>query len=334
MAVDALQLIAQASAATTVAGASATADDPTTHSSPTVRRRSSVQAKSVGRASFSKEPVDAPKSQVRCCCLQLAPRSARETPWDATQRALACLTSVALQEPDVDLFVLPELCPVGSSQDTFTKYLPLSQEWQNLYKRIDQAFSDQAKDLGVYIVYGTIGWRRRELDRSLKFTLQHKVVDRKGEVVAVYDKSYLSDMEFRFFERGARTSNTFMLDGFSFGILLGDDLKYPNLARGLARDHDADVLLHPSADPTPRYFRQCRAVENCVYVLGVEYSNGATVAVPPDPEHEPIGIDSPEGDAEDEEGYLLTRIQRAAAEFARTNFPYYRYMKTEPRNAS
>lgn len=347
MAVDALQLIAQAAAATTAATSTATGDDswrrrssvqvklpqqettdddPTTHSAPTVRRRSSVQVKLPARQATPQDRMDVSRSELLCCCLQLAPRGTRETPWDATQRALACLTSVALQERGVDLFVLPELCPIGSSQDTFTKFLPLSTEWQNLYHKIDKAFSDQARELGVYIVYGTIGWQRRDTDRSLKFTLQHKVVNREGSVVAVYDKAYLSDLEFRFFEAGPRTTAVFQLDGFNFGLLVGDDLKYPNLARSLTRDRDADVLVHPSADPTPRYFRQCRAVENCVYVLGAEYTNGATVAVPPDPDHEPIGI---EEEGEGEEGYLLTRVQRAATEFARTHFPYYRHMKTE-----
>jgi predicted amidohydrolase len=223
----------------------------------------------------------------------------------------------------VDLFVLPELAPVGSSQNTFTKYLPLSDEWQQLYHRIDEAFRQQARELGVYIVYGTIGWQCRETDRSLKFTLQHKVVDRQGNYVAVYDKSYLSDLEMRFFEPGPRKTVSFSVDGFSFGLLVGDDLKYPNLARSLARE--VDVLVHPSAEATPRYFRQCRAVENAVYVLGVEYGGKhCSMSIPPDPDHDLIALET-----EEEEGYLLTRIQRSALEYARTNFPFYRHMKTE-----
>jgi predicted amidohydrolase len=291
MAVDALQLIAQAASAST-------------SPSPT-------------------SPVPSPKSSVRVCSLQLSHRNNSETPWEATQRALACLTSVAQQEPDVDLFVLPELAPVGSSQNTFTKYLPLSDEWQQLYHRIDEAFRQQARELGVYIVYGTIGWQCRETDRSLKFTLQHKVVDRQGNYVAVYDKSYLSDLEMRFFEPGPRKTVSFSVDGFSFGLLVGDDLKYPNLARSLARE--VDVLVHPSAEATPRYFRQCRAVENAVYVLGVEYGGKhCSMSIPPDPDHDLIALET-----EEEEGYLLTRIQRSALEYARTNFPFYRHMKTE-----
>ena len=96
-----------------------------------------------------------------------------------------------------------------------------------------------------------------------------------------------------------------------------------------ARDNDVDVIVHPSADPTPRYFRQCRAVENSLYVLGVEYSTGTTVACPPDPDHEPICLEA--ADDEGEEGYLLTEIQRAALDYARTNFSHYRHMKTEVR---
>ena len=318
-AVDALQLIAQVAAHT--------GDDHTTYSSPTVRRRPSVQAQKTRPPAQATEKE--PKNHVRVCCLQLGERSLNESPWDSAQRALACLTSVAINERDVDLFILPEMAPFGSSQDTFTKYLPLSQEWQKLYQRIDEAFSTQAKELGVFIVYGMIGWHRRETDRSLKFTLQHKVVDRQGSLVAVYAKSYLSDMEFRFFEAGPRKTCTFQIDGFRFGLLVGDDLKYPNMPRSLARDCDVDVIIHPSAAPVPRYFRQCRATENAVYVLGVEYSNGMTVAVPPDPDHAPVALESPQ-DEEGDEGYLLTKVQRAAMQYARLNFPYYRHMKTEP----
>jgi len=325
-AVDALQLIAQVATQT---GDDLTTDW-TTNSSPTVRRRPSTQAPRTRPANQGEEAE--PKSHVRVCCLQLGERSPNESPWDSAQRALACLTSVAINERDVDLFVFPEMAPFGSSQDTFTKYLPLSQEWQKLYQRIDEAFAIQAKELGVFIVYGTIGWHRRETDRSLKFTLQHKVVDRRGKVVAVYDKSYLSDTEFRFFEAGPRKNITFQIDGFRFGLLVGDDLKYPNMPRSLARDCDVDVIIHPSASPVPRYFRQCRASENAVYVIGVEYSNGMTVAVPPDPDHAPVALDSPQ-DEEEDEGYLLTKIQRAAMQYARLNFPYYRHMKSEPTTA-
>lgn len=318
-AVDALQLIAQVAAKT--------GDDSTTNSSPTVRRRSSVQVQKTGAPAAALERE--PKNHVRVCCLQLKERSPSESPWDSAQRTLACLTSVAINDRDVDLFILPEMAPFGSSQDTFTKYLPLSQEWQKLYHRIDEAFSMQAKELGVFIVYGIIGWHRRETDRSLRFTLQHKVVDRQGALMAVYEKSYLSDLEFRFFEAGPRKTTTFQIDGYRFGLLVGDDLKYPNMPRSLARDCDVDAILHPSASPVPRYFRQCRATENAVYIVGVEYSTGTSVAVPPDPDHDPVALEAPQ-DKEGGEGYLLTKIERPAMEYARLNFPYYRHMKTEP----
>ena len=325
LAADALQMIAQA------ASAAGEDDNDTANTGPTVRRRISVQGPSRGQASQT-DPEE-PQNHVRVCCLQIGQRQTTESLWSSAQRALSCLTSVALNENDVDLFVLPELSPLGPTQDTFAKYLPLSQEWQSIYQRIESAFSEQARALGVYIVYGTIGWHRRESDRSLKFTLQHKVVDSQGSVVAVYDKSYLSDLEFRFFEAGPRKPVTFTINGFNFGLLVGDDIKYPNLARSLARDWDVDVVIHPSADLTPRYFRQCRAVENAVYVLGVEYSNGTSIAVPPDPDHEPVSIERNHSVEEEdgEEGYLVTKIERAGSEYARTNFPYYRHMKMEPK---
>ena len=164
LAADALQMIAQA------ASAAGEDDNDTANTGPTVRRRISVQGPP--RAQASQIDPEEPKNHVRVCCLQIGQRQTTESLWSSAQRALSCLTSVALNENDVDLFVLPELSPLGPTQDTFAKYLPLSQEWQSIYQRIESAFSEQARALGVYIVYGTIGWHRRESDRSLKFTLQ------------------------------------------------------------------------------------------------------------------------------------------------------------------
>ena len=318
IAADALQMIAQT--------ASNVDDDPAPNTSRTVRRRSAIKVPMARPASTPQS--DKPQRDVRVCCLQLGHRRDSETPWDSAQRVLACLASVAESEKDVDLFILPELSPFGSNSETFTKYLPLSEDWQSLYTQIDESFRQSAQTLGVYIVYGMIGWHRRESDRSLRFTLQHKVVDRQGTLVAVYDKCHLSDLELKFFEAGPRRPVTFSIEGFQFGLVVGDDLKYPNLARSLARDNGVDVLVNPAAENTPRYIRQCRAVENAVYVLGVEGTQGETVAVPPDPDHESVCM---EGGEKEEEGYLLTRIQQAALDYARANFPYYRVMMTEPK---
>lgn len=49
------------------------------------------------------------------------------------------------KENDIDLFVLPELCPLGYSQDTFDRYLPNDLANVNMLKKIDELLCGCAK---------------------------------------------------------------------------------------------------------------------------------------------------------------------------------------------
>jgi predicted amidohydrolase len=316
-----LQLIAQAAS---------TGDDD---ASPiTIPVSNSTQVPSTIRSPPASHtaPNDTPESSVRpdirVCCLQLDDRHDDETPYDAAQRALACLTSIAESEEDIDLFVLPEVSVFGSNKEAFTKYLPVSPPLQQMCRHIDDLFSLQAQELGVFLVYGMIGWSQHESNGGLRFTLQYKVVNRQGSVVAIHNKCHLNDTELQFIQAGTRkAAATFSIDGFHFGLLVGDDLKCPNMAQNLVREQGVDVLIHPAgAETIPTYMKRCRAVENAVYLLGVEDTYGSTMVVPPDPEHEPVCVEKCE--KAEGEAYVLTRIERAALDYARTNFTYYRVM--------
>jgi predicted amidohydrolase len=277
----------------------------------------------------------APSPEIIVCALQLKMRQPSESFLEASTRVLASITNVAKQNK-VDLFVLPELSPVGYSEDTFANLLPTTPKLIETYRQIDQAFANQARILQSYICYGTIG-RKTRPDGSVGFTIRQIVLDRNGLEVASYDKIHLCDFgdcaETRFFEAGPCEPVSFSIDGFRFGLLICADMRNPTLSRRLARDHNVDVLLQPAAFVrdvsfrTWKSFRETRAVENSVYFIGVNYAGedfGETSVVPPwvDESHEPQVLGTAEG-------FLLERIQRNKLDFVRKNMPFYRQLCAE-----
>jgi predicted amidohydrolase len=275
------------------------------------------------------------KPEVVVCALQLEMRQPNESLFEAAMRVLDCTTRVAYQRK-VDLFVLPELSPVGYSEDTFANLLPTTPKLVEKFRQIDEAFANQARILQSYICYGTIG-RITKPDGSVGFTIRQIVLDRNGLQAASYDKIHLCDYgacaETRFFEAGPRKPVSFSIDGFRFGLLICADMRNPTLSRSLARDHNVDVLLQPAAFSrdvsfrTWKSFRETRAVENSVYFIGVNYAGeafGETSVVPPwvDESHEPhvLGTD---------EGFLLAKIQRSELDLVRATMPFYRELCAE-----
>lgn len=276
-----------------------------------------------------------PGPQVWICGMQCLPRMPSESPLDAATRILSQMQTIILNRK-VDVFVLPELCPVGYSEDTFLRYLPKTDLLKEMYILIDEAFAAKAKAIGCFICYGSIGWKTKP-DGSEAYTIRQKVVNRSGALVATYDKMYVCDYgacnESEFFEPGPMSAVSFKVDQFTFGLLLCADIRYPNLSRTLARDHCVDAILQPCAFrrdfsfPTWKSFRETRAVENAVYFIGVNYGGkhyGETSVTPPwiDAAHRPTVLGT-------EEGCLMATVERRALSFARTRLPFYSVMMAE-----
>jgi predicted amidohydrolase len=303
---------------------------------------------SAGGASL--RPPSAPTAAISVCALQLALRPPQESPLDALIRVQRQMEAVAATD-SVDLFVLPELAPIGYSEDTFVKFLPLNATNQAMFQEFDRFFQVTARKLHSYICYGTIGWSYENHNGMVqmgipRLFIRQIVVDRLGTQIACYDKSYLCNYgacaESRFFQPGPASLPTsfavYSRDrscSFRFGLLLCSDMRYPYLARTLAADieHRVDCILQPSCFSrdcsfrTWASFRETRAVENSVFWIGINYAGpvyGETSIVPPfvDDDHEPITLDC-------EEGYVIGRVARSTLEYARTTFPFYRNLLME-----
>ena len=290
-------------------------------------------------------------SAVFVCAIQVALRPPDESPWDALVRIERQMESIAGSD-SVDIFVLPELAPIGYSEDTFSKYLPINATNQAMYQEFDRLFQVFARKFNSYICYGTIGWSYDNRNIAMirlgipRLFIRQIVVDRLGTQVACYDKTYLCNYgectESRFFQPGpASVPTSFSVYSrdrssvYRFGLLICSDMRYPNLSRTLTADpeHCVDCILQPSAFVrdysfrTWSSFRETRAVENSIFWIGINYAGrnyGETSIVPPfvDADHEPISLEC-------EEGYVIGRVARSTIDYARSQFPFYRNLMME-----
>jgi nitrilase len=250
-----------------------------------------------------------------------------------------------VDHPDtrIDLVVLPELCPLGYSEDTFARYLPSTPETQKILEEIDLEFQAAAVRWSVAVCYGTIGRESKGIvaengDESQSATehsyfIRQAVIGPGGESLASYDKIHLCDYgdcaETRFFRPGS-SAVSFSLNGWKFGVMVCADIRYPMLSRQLVRDHGVDVLLQPAcfirdiSFRTWKSFRETRAVENGVYFAAGNYAGrefGEASLVPPwvDEDHEPQVLGT-------EECCLVARLDKRALNKARDELPFHRHV--------
>ena len=291
--------------------------------------------------------------EIRVCALQPYLRPIFESPVDAVVRIQHQMQAIASSEI-VDLFVLPELAPIGYSEHTFARFLPITSENQRMYCEMDRVFQETARALGVYICYGTIGYNTTSTTSNRSNTaadaktnntippmfIRQVVVDRLGKQIAVYDKTHLCDYgvcaETRFFQPGPHShpvsfSVTSARDprcAFRLGLLICSDIRYPELSRALVAEHRVDAILQPSAFVrdcsfrTWSSFRETRAVENSVYFVGVNYAGvdfGESSIVAPwvDDDHEPLTLGR-------EQGFVIGRICRSTLDQVRNTMPFHR----------
>lgn len=298
------------------------------------------------------------------CAIQPKLRADSQTLAEAVENVIDLMRTAhrdCIADEKIDLFVLPELSPIGYCEHTFAHYLPDTPTKQQLYKDLDARMAKTAKQLNAHICYGTIGWHSRltkksegtdnqEQTSSLEglsydFSIQQKVVEpSNGLQVAVYDKMYLCDYgncaETRFFVPSpSQKLVSFTIGAFSLGLMICADQRVPTLARtyAVAPEHNVDILLQPAAFvrdvsfATWKSFRETRAVENSCYFLGVNYCGsdyGETTLVPPWVD-DSGNADSTAQSLGCDETWLVCKIQRSVLQHVRTIFPFYRVLKAE-----
>ncbi|TSI08660.1 nitrilase-related carbon-nitrogen hydrolase [Lysinibacillus sp. BW-2-10] len=160
------------------------------------------------------------------------------------------------------LIVLPELWSTGYhlSKESFMKLQPKTKE-------IVERFCDMAKKYEVVLVVPFIDKQDADLFIALA------VIEKTGEVLQVYHKSFLWNKEKLYFQPGELRFEPIQTSVGKLGTLICYDMEFPETSRILALA-GAELIIIPSIfsfSSEKRWDVQlpARAVDNTVFVLGV-----------------------------------------------------------------
>ncbi|MEM7405033.1 MAG: carbon-nitrogen hydrolase family protein [Pseudomonadota bacterium] len=212
-----------------------------------------------------------------------------------------------------DLVVLPELATIDYSRETFAQLEQLAEPVEG--PSFDR-FSQLARTHRTALSYG---FARRQGDG---FTIAQAVIDASGALLGCYDKMHLAQygasMEKDYFRPGDAPLSV-DIGGFSIGLTICYDIRFPELWRALTLEHECTLIVHPSAFfqdesyATWEAFITTRALENQVYVLSVNRAGenwGGSMFCPPwVDEHHPLDR---LGSAEQLTRFVVSREQLAA----------------------
>ncbi len=192
-------------------------------------------------------------------CIQMN-MLARETEYNFSQ--IKKLVAKAVQTEKSDVIVLPEMWNTG-----FFPKENLEQLSDYDGKRTIALLSYLAREYDVNIVGGSVANKKNGGIYNSCY-----VVNRKGELIAEYDKIHLfSPMdEDKYFLYG-KSVNTFLIDDIPCAVIICYDLRFPELARKLALS-GIKVLFIVSQWPKVRIgqldiLSKARAVENQMYTV-------------------------------------------------------------------
>lgn len=204
--------------------------------------------------------------------------------------AIERISKLIVQSPPADIFVLPELAPIGYSEECFQALADLAEDELGPPTEAPcrEAFARVARQHSAFICYG-IPARRPDG----KFAIRQVVLDDSGCVVTSYDKCHLCDYgdcaETRFFEPGVSLS-FFECRGWRVGLMICADIRYSELCRELVVGRGCDIILQPAAFARDvsyaswQSFVECRSLENQIYWAGVNYAGdhfGGSMWCPP-----------------------------------------------------
>lgn len=83
-------------------------------------------------------------ASIQVAAIQPNLRPNEVTPLSSARHVVQILEQVA-QQSNIDLFVLPELCPIGYSEDTFCRYLTSGSVNLQIISEIDDLIRECAK---------------------------------------------------------------------------------------------------------------------------------------------------------------------------------------------
>jgi len=229
-------------------------------------------------------------------------------------------------EEGAELILFPEASDTGYSMPVIRD---LARPWT---EGAVPALQEMAKEFSLTIVAGV-----SERDGDAVYNSQ-VFIDSLGKIVASYRKTHLFVLapndESTCYTPGGKFVSV-AADGFRFGLSICYDLRFPEVSRALALEHDANVLLVSSAWPLPRVahlraLAVARAIENQSYLVlanrtGVDAGVtccGTSAIIDPSG----VIIASASGDAEE---LLIADISKEAIAEVRSKIPVFAHRRSD-----
>jgi predicted amidohydrolase len=259
--------------------------------------------------------------RIRVACVQMTSRQDKDANLERARALVARAASTG-----ADVIVLPEKWNlVGSADDYRTAAEPLAGGPSAA------AMAEWARTLGVTIVGGSITERRQGRE---KLSNTSCVFDAEGELVAVYRKIHLFDVEvggnvYRESEAEEPGSDPVVAhaEDWAIGLTVCYDVRFPELYRILALE-GAELATVPAHFTTPtgkdhwHVLLRARAIENQYYVAAAGQI-GETIRGKPAYGRslivDPWGIVLAQ--APDEESVITAEIDRARMRHIRATLP-------------
>ena len=249
---------------------------------------------------------------------------------DAHIDRVACAIDISLNSKGgVDLVVLPELASLHYSEDCFNHLAVLAEYLEDspTLRRLGEVAQKHSTSI-------LAGLARH--DSAGAYYISQVLIEPDGQYNRWYDKLHIAQfgdsMEKLFFRRGDHVL-VFEIRGFTFGVIICYDMRIPELSRDLARRHQVDVLLHPTAfcrDETFfswHDFAKTRALENQVYFASVNRAGadfGSSVLMKPwiDENTPPVVLSTGET-------FARWQLTRDAITDARAAYPFLKDLRED-----
>ena len=197
--------------------------------------------------------------EVTVAVVQMKPRLGEAE--DNLTKMSEMIARIASQQ-NVDLIVFPEL--VTSGYELGLRFTELAQRTPGPAVNL---IGQRANEYGVYVVFGMV---TKEKVESVIYN-SAVVIGPDGELLDVYHKIHLRGEERMAFREGFKLPVVDTEFG-SIGVMVGYDLAFPEVARGLVLDGAELICVaanwEASAIDEWKTYMRSRAYENAVFMVG------------------------------------------------------------------
>ncbi|MFA9419969.1 MAG: carbon-nitrogen hydrolase family protein, partial [Gammaproteobacteria bacterium] len=249
--------------------------------------------------------------------------------FDHIDRMIAKISGHLDQAP-ADLVVLPELCTIEYSRQSFECLAELAED-------LDGPAMEKMRALATsYQTAVVFGMPRRD---DGEYFISQIAIGADGDLLACYDKLHIchygASMEKEFFQRGQAVC-VFSVAGFRFSPIICYDIRFPELSRSLALDEEVDCILHCGAYYRDESFASwhsfatTRALENQLYFLSLNRAGelyGDSIFCLPWMDEQQVAVRF----ATHDEDFRYLKIERSKIEAAREQYTFLKDRLTDYR---